>query len=81
MTLTRDGRVAAGALLGVQAAETLDAVGAVALRGEGLAGQRGFAARAEETLSVPNLVLVGHPSFGQSLRRRNTARLTIPVSP
>lgn len=62
-----DGRVAAGALLGVQAAETLDAVRTLPLRGEGLASQWSFAARAEKTLFVPHVVLVGHPSFSQSL--------------
>ncbi len=65
--LTCDGRVAAGTLFGVQAAKTLDAVWTVSLRGERLAGQRSFAAHAEETLFVPDLVLVGHPSFSQSL--------------
>lgn len=67
-SLTCDGRVAAGALFGVQAAETLDAVGTVSLRGERLTSQRSFTARADETLLVPHLVLVGHPSFSQSLQ-------------
>lgn len=65
--LTCDGRVAAGALLGIEAAEALDAVGTVPLWGEGLSGQRGLAARAQETLLVPDLVLVGHAAFSQSL--------------
>lgn len=68
MSLTRDGCVAAGTLFGVEAAEALDAVGTFSLRGEGLARQRSFAARAQETLLVPNLVLVGHPAFSQSLQ-------------
>lgn len=66
--LTCDGRVAAGTLLGVQAAEALDAVRSLALRGEGLAGQRSLAARAQETVFVPHLVLVGHASFSQCLQ-------------
>lgn len=66
--LTCDGGVAAGTLFGIEAAEALDAEWAFPLRGEGLASQRGFAASAEKTLLVPNLVLVGHPSFSQSLR-------------
>lgn len=70
--LTCDGRVAAGTLFGVQAAETLDTVRTLPLRGEGLAGQRNFAARAEKTLFVPDLVLVGHSAFSQSLEDRNT---------
>lgn len=70
--LTCDGRVAAGTLFGIQAAETLDTVRTLPLRGEGLASQRSFAARAEKTLFVPNLILVGHPSFSQSLQDRNT---------
>lgn len=70
-SLTCDGRFAAGTLFGVQAAETLDTVRTFSLRGEGLASQRSFAARAEETLFVPHLVLVGHPSFSQSLQHTN----------
>lgn len=75
--LTCDGRVAAGTLLGVQAAETLDAVRTVPLRGEGLASQRSFAARAEKTLFVPHLVLVGHPSFSQSLQGTQTQTVSV----
>lgn len=73
--LTCDGCVASGALFGVQAAETLDTVRSFPLRGEGLAGQWGFAARAEKTLFVPHLVFVGHPSFGQSLPDINKKKL------
>lgn len=70
--LTCDGCVAAGTLFGILAAEALDAVGTFSLRGEGLAGQGGFAARAEETLFVPDLVLVGDPAFSQGLQDRST---------
>lgn len=66
-SLTCDGRVAPGTLFSVQAAETLDAVRSLSLRGEGLTSQRSFAASAQKTLFVPHLVLVGHPSFSQWL--------------
>lgn len=68
VSLTCDGRVAAGTLFSVQAAETLDAVRTLPLRGEGLTGQQRSAARAEEALFVPHLVLVGDASFSQSLQ-------------
>lgn len=70
--LTCDGRVAAGAFFGVQAAEALDAVRIFPLGGERLACQSGFAARAEEALFVPHLVPIGHPSFSQSLQVKKT---------
>lgn len=76
--LTCDGCVAAGTLFGVEAAETLDAVRTLPLWGEGLAGQRSFAARAEKTLFVPHLVLVGHPSFSQSLQDTDRRFVVIP---
>ena len=71
---TCDGRVAPGTLLRVERAEALDAVGAVPLRGEGLAGQRGLAPRAHEALFMPHLVLIGHAPFGQGLSIRETER-------
>lgn len=66
-SLTCDGRVAPGTLFSVQAAETLDAVWSLSLRGEGLTSQRSFAPGAQKALFVPHLVLVGHPSFSQWL--------------
>ena len=64
---TCDGGVAEGTLLCVQVAEALDAVGAVSLGGEGLSRQRYLAPCTQETLLVPRLVLVGHPSLSQGL--------------
>lgn len=72
MSPTCDGGVAAGTLFGIHAAETLDTVRTLSLRGEGLASQRSFAAGAEKTVFVPHLVLVGHPSFSQSLQDAKT---------
>lgn len=65
--LTCDRCVAPGTLFGVEAAEALDAVRALPLRGEGLTGQLSFAGGAEKTFFVPNLILVGHAPFSQSL--------------
>lgn len=70
-SLTCDGRVAAGTFLGVKAAEAADAVGTLSLGREGLTRQRSAAARAQEALFMPHLVLVGHAPFSQRLRDTN----------
>lgn len=64
---TCDCSVAAGALLSIKAAETLDTERTVSLRGEGLTSQRGFTAAAQETLFMPDVILVGDTSFGEGL--------------
>lgn len=55
-----DGFGAAHALLGVQVAEAVQAVGVVLSGGEALAGQLFPAADAQETLAVPRFLLVRH---------------------
>lgn len=67
--LACDGFAAGLALLGVEASEALEAVGAVVARGEVLAGQLRFTAAAHKALLVPRLVPVGHAAFGQGLKR------------
>lgn len=62
-----DGFGAAHTLLGVQVAEAVQAVGVVLSGGEALAGQLFPAADAQETLAVPWLLLVRHPSCGDGL--------------
>lgn len=71
---TCDGLGAGLALLGVQAAEALEAVGAFVSGGEVLSGQLRLTARAHETLLMPRLVPVGHPSFSQGLFTACAAR-------
>lgn len=56
------------AFLGVQAAEALEAVGAVVPGGEVLTGQLHFTVGANEALPVPRLVPIGHAPLGQGLR-------------
>lgn len=73
-SLTCDGRVAAGALVGVEVAETPDAVRTVPLRREGLSGQRSAAAAAQEAVFMPNLLLELHASFGHGLQNQNRVR-------
>lgn len=74
--LTCDGRVTAGALLGVEAAEAFDTVRTFSLWGEGLTGQRRLTAWAEETLFVPHFVLVGDAALGQSLKKKKKHQLS-----
>lgn len=58
------------ALLGIQAAKALEAVGAVVAGGEVLTGQLYFTVGAHEALPVPRLIPVGHAPLGQGLRGR-----------
>lgn len=58
------------ALLGVQAAEALEAVGAVVPGGEVLTRQLHFTVGAHKALPVPRLVPIGHAPLGQGLRVR-----------
>lgn len=68
--LTCDWFGAGLALLGVQAAEALEAVRAVVPGGEVLTRQLHFTVGAHKALPVPRLVPIGHAPFGQSLRAR-----------
>lgn len=61
-------------LLGVQAAEALEAVRAVVSGGEVLTRQLRFTVGAHKTLPVPRLVPVGHTAFGQGLRMRQKVK-------
>lgn len=58
--LTGDGLGAAHTLLCIEVAEAFEAVGVVLPGGEALTGQLLLAADAQETLTVPGFVLVGH---------------------
>lgn len=78
--LTCDGRVTAGALLGVEAAEAFDTVRTFSLWGEGLTGQRRLTAWAEETLFVPHFVLVGDAALGQSLKKKKKKKIVHQLS-
>lgn len=69
-----DGLGAGLTLLGVQAPEALEAVGAFVSGGEVLPGQLRLTARTHKTLLMPRLVPVGHSSFGQSLFTACAAR-------
>lgn len=68
--LTCDWLGAGLALLGVQAAEALEAVRAVVPRREVLTSQLDFTVGAHKALPVPRLVPIGHAPLGQSLRGR-----------
>lgn len=62
-----DGGGAGGTLLGIKAAEAVEAVGKVIPGGEPLARQLLLAAGAQEAVLVPGLVAVGHPAGGDGL--------------
>lgn len=64
---TCDGLGAGLTLLGVQAAEAFEAVGALFSRGEVLSSQLCLAACANKTFLMPRLVPIGHSSFSQGL--------------
>lgn len=58
---------AGGALLGIEVAEAVEAIGKVISRGEPLARQLLFAAGTQEAVLVPGLVMIGHPTSGDWL--------------
>lgn len=61
-TQTADGGGAGSTLLGIQVAETVEAVGKVVTGGEALARQLLLAAGAQEAVLMPGLVTIGHPA-------------------
>lgn len=60
---------AGSTLLGIQVAETVEAVGEVITRGKTLARQLLLTASAQETVLMPRLVMVGHTPGGDWLIR------------
>lgn len=69
LTFTTDWSGAGSTFLGKQAAEAVEAVGKVVLRGEPLAGQLLLAPDANKALLMPGLVPVVHSSGGDGLKR------------
>lgn len=58
------------ALLGIQAAEALEAVRGVVSGGEVLPGQLHFTAGAHKTLFMPRLISISHATFSQGLKEK-----------
>ena len=73
--LACDGFAAGLTLLGVQAAEALEAVRAVVSGGEVLTRQLRLTAGAHETLLMPRLVPVSHAPFSQGLEKRDRSEV------
>ena len=67
---TADRGGAGSTLLGKQVAETIEAVGKVVTGREPLTRQLLLAPSAEETILVPGLVTVGHPTGGDWLKNK-----------
>ena len=65
MGQTCDGFTAGFTLLGVEAAKTHQAVGAVVSGGEVLPGELNITPSAYKTLLMPRLVPIGHPTLAR----------------
>lgn len=69
-TRTTDWRSAGRTLLGIQVTETVEAVSKVITRRESLARELLLAAGAQEAVLVPWLVMIGHASSSDGLKRK-----------
>lgn len=70
--LTRNGFGATNTLLCIQVAETLQAVGVIFPGSEAIPWKLLSAADAEEALTMPRLILIGHTTRGDGLKIQET---------
>lgn len=72
---TTNGGSAGGTLLGIEVAEAIQTVSKVISGGEPLARELLLAAGAQEAVSVPRLLTVGHSPGGDGLAKENDKAL------